>query len=80
MSRIHHPDLSVHFPLAAKEECQASHDGINDMQQNGKHFNQQERELELVLFLVLGIKTIVMVGSICKRWIHSPQVHLRKHN
>lgn len=43
MSRIHCPELSAQVPLAAKEECHAPHNGINDMQQNGKHLNQQER-------------------------------------
>lgn len=79
MSRIHCPELSVQVPLADKEECHAPHDGMNDMQQNGKHLNQQERDLELVSFLVLGIKTIVRRGSNCKRQIHSPQVLLRIH-
>lgn len=41
-----------------------------------EHFNQQERETELVLFLVLGIKTIPMGLSICKGGIQSPQVLL----
>lgn len=45
----------------------------NEMEE---HFNQQERETELVLFLVLGIKTIPMGVSICKGGIQSPQVLL----
>lgn len=44
-----------------------------------EHFNQQERETELVLFLVLGIKTIPMGAYICKGGVHSPQVLLRIH-
>lgn len=44
-----------------------------------EHFNQQERQRELVLFLVLGIKTIAMGGSLCKSGIHSLQVLLRIH-
>lgn len=36
-----------------------------------EHFNQQEREIELVSFLALGIKTVAMGGSICKSGIHS---------
>lgn len=48
----------------------------NEMEER---FNQQERETELVLFLVLGIKTIPMGASICKGGIQSLQVLLRIH-